>query len=75
MQVSGVDGAPARGVLQVVNMTDSLKKFAQSSKDVTVVLADLVKDLGAARGSLLISVFSSFILGACVGSEIAMVAL
>ena len=67
-----MDGAPARGVLKVVNMTDPVKKFAQSSKDVGVVLADLVKDLGAARRGLLLSILSSVVLGACVGSEVAM---
>lgn len=71
-QVSGVDGAPARAVLRVVNMTDPVKKFAQSSKDVAVVLTELVKDLGAARGGLLLSMISSVVLGACVGSEVAM---
>ena len=67
-----MDGAPARGVLKVVNMTDPLKKFAQSSRDVATVLAELLKDLGAARGGLLASLLSSVVLGACVGSEVAM---
>jgi hypothetical protein len=75
VQVHGVDGVPAREVLKVVNMTDPLKKFAQSSKDVATVLAELVKDLGATRGGLLLSIFSSMVLGACVGSEVTMLVL
>jgi hypothetical protein len=71
-RVHGVDGSSAKSVLRVVNMTDPVLKFARSSKDVGVVLVDLVKDLGAARGPLLASLASSLVLGACVGSEVAM---
>jgi hypothetical protein len=69
--VPGVDAGHAHRALMIVNATDPVVKFARSTRDCASVLGKLLVDLGSARGGLLASTLSSFILGAAAGCEAA----
>jgi hypothetical protein len=55
----------------IVNATDPVLKFARSTRDSASVLGKLLLDLGSARGGLLASTLSSFVLGVAAGCEAA----
>ena len=70
-KVPGVRNAEAHTALRVVNATDSIKKFASSSKDSGSVLAQLLTDLGSSRLGFFNAALSALLLGAAFGAELA----
>ena len=69
--VPGVRSSEAHRALMVVNATDSVRRFAVSSRDAGAVLTHLLGDLASVRNGFLGAAASALLLGAVVGVEVA----